>query len=54
MDIETVHNFCDFYNALTLQGLQSEHFFELADNGLYGCIRVVGINARKRGHFRGP
>lgn len=26
-------------------------FAKLADNGVYGCIRVVGVNRRKESHF---
>jgi hypothetical protein len=53
MVIENVHNFLDFCKALVLQGLRSENFFELADNGLLSCITVVGFNSRKRGLFKG-
>ena len=51
--IENVHKFHVFYNALTLQHLWSEHFFELEDNGLWGCIPVVYIYSRKWSSFRG-
>ena len=51
--IENIHKFHVFYNALTLQHLWSEHFFELADNGLLGCSQVVGVNSRKGVPFRG-
>jgi len=50
-DIENVHKFSAFCNPLALNSLWNGHFFELADNGLSGCMLVVVVNARKWGHF---
>ena len=50
--IENVYNFYDFYKALMLQSLRKGNFFELADNEVLGCSRVVGADSRKWGHFR--
>ena len=47
MDIENVTKFCDFYKALVLQSLWNGNFFELADNGLLGCMAVVGAPSQK-------
>jgi len=53
LDIETVHNFCDFFKALLLQNLRDTYFFELVDNGIVSCTAVVGANSLKWGHFEG-
>jgi hypothetical protein len=37
---------CRYYGAYRM-GISAE----LADNVLYGCIRVVGVNRRKEGYF---
>ena len=42
--IETVHNFCDPYKALMLQGLWNGNFAEFGNNGLLSCITVVHFN----------
>jgi len=51
--IETVHNFCVFYKAMLLQSLWNGNFFELRDNGLWGCSQVVYFFLAKMGPFLG-
>ena len=53
LDIENVTNFFDFCNPLVLSDLWNEHFPEFGDNGLLSCMKVVGADSRKWGHFEG-
>ena len=51
--IENVNKFHVFYKSLASQSLWSGNFFELADNGVLSCRKVVGKSSRKWGHFGG-
>ena len=46
-------NFNFFINNCYYRAYGMAIFLKSADNGLYGCIRVVGANWRKWGRFRG-